>query len=446
MQGRSLSLVTIALNSFAFLAFLIVNSIGLPVAAQKPSGYEIERGRVMLQAVKADLKKHYYDPQFRGMDLEARFKAAEEKIKTASSLGQILGTIAQALIDLNDSHTYFVAPERSFQTEYGWQVQMVGDQALVTAVKPGSDAETKGLRPGDRIVTADGIELDRQNMWIFKYLYNSLRPQPGIRVEIVKPDGHQQQLALLAKVKQGKLVRDLTTGEDYNDLVRRAENESRLLRHRYVEFGDDLFIWKMPNFDMPRMDVDDFVGKFRKRKGLLLDLRGNGGGYEETLLRLIANMFDHDVTVANVKSRKEQKTVIAKSRGNEIFKGKLVVLIDSRSGSASELFARIVQLEKRGIVIGDVSAGAVMRSRMYDHQLGVDTVVPYGVSITESDVIMSDGSSLEHVGVVPDESRLPTAADLAANRDPVLAYAASLLGVEMQSEKAGSLFPIEWRK
>ena len=59
---------------------------------------------------------------------------------------------------------------------------------------------------------------------------------------------------------------------------------------------------------------------------------------------------------------------------------------------------------------------------------------------------MADGKSLEHVGVTPDEIKLPAAADLAAHRDPVLAYAASLLGVTMTAEKAGSFFPIEWRK
>ena len=120
--------------------------------------------------------------------------------------------------------------------------------------------------------------------------------------------------------------------------------------------------------------------------------------------------------------------------------------MEARRFRAAELFARTMQLEKRGIVIGDVSSGAVMRSREYPHELGVDTVVFYGVSITDADIIMSDGNSLEHVGVTPDEVRLPTAADLAAKRDPVLAYAASLAGVKLEPEKAGALFPLEWRK
>jgi C-terminal processing protease CtpA/Prc len=105
-----------------------------------------------------------------------------------------------------------------------------------------------------------------------------------------------------------------------------------------------------------------------------------------------------------------------------------------------------VQLEKRGVVIGDVSAGAVMRSKQYDHNLGTDTVIFFGASITDADVVMTDGKSLERVGVIPDEVKVPTASDLAAKRDPVLAYAAILAGVNISPEKAGALFPIEWKK
>ena len=87
-----------------------------------------------------------------------------------------------------------------------------------------------------------------------------------------------------------------------------------------------------------------------------------------------------------------------------------------------------------------------MRAIHYGHQIGADTVVFYGVSVTDADLILSDGKSLEHSGVTPDEPMLPTPADLVAKRDPVLAKAAALVGVKIEPEKAGSLFPVEWRK
>jgi hypothetical protein len=61
-------------------------------------------------------------------------------------------------------------------------------------------------------------------------------------------------------------------------------------------------------------------------------------------------------------------------------------------------------------------------------------------------VITPDGKSLEKTGVVPDEVLLPTGADLASSRDPVLSHAVTLTGATLSPEEAGQLFPIEWPK
>ncbi|HEY3037762.1 MAG TPA: hypothetical protein VGJ66_03440 [Pyrinomonadaceae bacterium] len=58
---------------------------------------------------------------------------------------------------------------------------------------------------------------------------------------------------------------------------------------------------------------------------------------------------------------------------------------------------------------------------------------------------MSDGTSLEFVGVTPSESLLPTAVDLREQRDPVLSGAASMLGVKLDPVEAGKLFPFKWK-
>lgn len=425
-------------------SLILVSLVALAASAQiLPIGRERNRGRAMLKEIKEDLKKNYYDPTFRGIDIETRFKQAEERIEKATHQNEIFGIIAETLVDLNDSHTYFVPPGRSYTFEYGWQMQMIGDKCYVVAVKPGSNAEAKGLKQGDEIYTIDNIGPIRENLWKINYLYYSLTPRTRIRLNVIKPDGKQHDLEIESKVVDRKWSMETS---DFLDLVEKQEKEDRQNNHRFYEAGEDLLIWKMSEFDLESQKVDSIVGRAKKHKALILDLRGNGGGRVHTLSRLIANLFDRDIKLGDIKRRTETKPLIAKTRGNDRFNGKLIVLIDSESGSAAELLARVVQLEKRGIVIGDVSSGAVMISRQYSHQHGIGPVIFYGASITDSDIIMTDGKSLEHIGVTPDERKLPTPAQLAAKHDPVLAYAASLTGVTITPEKAGELFPVIWSK
>lgn len=429
-------------------AIFALSALGsLSPAQAQLSKEDRERARIMLESAKDDIKKNYYDPTFRGIDLEARFQAAKEKLDKATTNGQMFGVIAQMMLDLKDSHTFFLPPARAASVEYGWQMQMIGDKCFVVAVKPGSDAEAKGLKPGDLIHSVAGFTPSRENLWILQYLIYTLRPQPGLKVIAQGPGAQPRELDVMAKIGTVKKTIDLGAegAVDYLEVIREAQNEARLNAHRYYEIGEDLFVWKMPQFDMAKTDVDDMMNKVRKRKALILDLRGNLGGSEETMLRLIGNLIDHDVKVGELKRRKESKQLVAKTRGDSVFKGQLVLLVDSRSGSASEVLARVIQLEKRGVVLGDRTSGAVMRSRSYEHHIGTDVIVYYGTSITDADVIMADGASLEGVGVTPDEVILPTAVDMAAGKDPVLANAFSRVGVKIDPEKAGTLFPVRWK-
>ncbi len=431
----------------AFAALYFLSSHLIPGAvAQQNLNFERDRGRIMLGQIKSDIKKNYYDPTFHGMDLEERFKMAEQKINQATSIGHIFGIIAQAVIELNDSHTIFIPPPRAARTDYGWQMQIVGDACYVVAVKPGSDAEKKGLKLGDMIHQIDGVTPVKENLWKIEYLYYTLRPQPGMRVIAQSPGQQPRQLDVMAKVEQGRQHIDLTNAIDFMEMIREAESEGRLRAHRYYELGSDALIWKMPAFDLSQEGLDNMMGKIKKRNSLILDLRGNPGGDLDMLLRLIGHLFDHDVTVGEVKRRKETKPLIAKTQGKKAYTGKIVVLIDSDSGSASEVLARVLQMEKRATVIGDHSMGAVMVSKGYPHQLGADTVVFYSASVTDADLIMTDGKSLEHIGVEPDEVLRPTAPDLAAKLNPVLSRAAAIVGIKIEPKEAGTMFPIEWRK
>ncbi len=423
---------------FALLAALLVLAQEQPI--QKG---EREDTRTMLSDIKDELKSKYYDPKFHGVDIESRYKDASERISTATSLNQAFGVIAWFMEGLHDSHTVFLPPPRPYIIEQGWRMQMIGDACYVTAVKPGSDAETKGLAPGDQILTINALVPSRTDLHKIGYLFEVLRPQPGLQLQVRDVNGKERTLGIAFHIRETRRIVDVGRG-DFWDEIRESEKNLSLNRRRSVAVGDTI-VWKFPSFMVDEKAADEMISQSMKYKSMVLDLRGNSGGSVDTLLHLVRHFFDHDVKVADVQMRTKTETSIAKSRG-PVFPGKLIVLMDSQSGSASEVFARVVQLERRGVVVGDQSAGAVMEAEVFPHHLASNRVIYFAAEITRANLVMSDGKSLENVGVSPDVPLLPTAADLHNNRDPGLAHALSLLDEKVSAEEAGKLFPVQWRE
>jgi carboxyl-terminal processing protease len=419
---------------------MVLTSLAMaPLAAQQPpaaksiSRYDRGLGLTMLSQVKVDLKDNYYDKTFHGMDVDAAFAEAEQRLKAASTINETIGTIAELLMRLNDSHTTFLPPDRRARVVYGWQASMIGDEPYVTAVLPGSDAEKKGLAPGDRIIAWNRFLPSRANLWQIYYLYNFVRPQAMQRVIVRKPDGTEKPIDV-----ESKLL-DRPHQMDLDDLFEEILSASAAMpaNDQWTTVGDT-FVWRSRSFVVPKQ-MDDVVKQARASKSMILDLRGNAGGNVEALRELAARLFDRNVRIGIEKTRHGDKPIDAKGR-KDAFAGPLIVLVDSGSASASEITARLVQIEKRGTVIGDRTAGAVMTARLFPHTLGIDSIAFYATTITVGDVQMTDGGTLEHAGVVPDEILLPTGADLAAGRDPVLARAVSALGGRLTAEQAGRLF------
>ncbi len=416
-----------------------------PARSQQLSSIDRDNAISMLDNISKEIQKHYYDAKFHGIDWAATARDARQKIKSSTSLNMALAHIAQAMVSLNDSHTFFLPPPRPYIHNYGYQTRMIGEQCFILRVRPGSDAESKGLKAGDELLALDGYTPHRDTIWKMEYRYNVLRPEPGQTLVLRDPQGQVRKIDIMAKIKTLARVEDFSH-YGIGDYVRRDENEEHLLRARWAEVGDDVGILKIPVFMFDQAEVESMMSRAGKRPALILDLRGNPGGAVDTLKYLVGGLFEKDIKIADRVGRKESKPEVAKAWNHGVYTGKLVVLVDSRSASASELLARIVQLEKRGMVLGDRSSGSVMEARRYEYTLGQDSMTFYGASITESDLIMSDGNSLEHHGVTPDELVLPTAADLAAGRDPVLSRAVTLLGGKLSPEDAGKLFPYEWPK
>jgi carboxyl-terminal processing protease len=418
---------------------------GILVQSGAPSNLNGGRGKIMLRELRATLERHYYDPSYGGRDLNLLFAPAEKRLDAAKSASDVLSALALPLLDLEDSHTFFVPPTRGVRTDYGWEMSVVGDGVFVTAVKPGSDAASKGLKPGDRVLSVNNQVPTRENLWKLHYIFGGLRPQPGLVVKVQRPDGSSAELTLRAKTTPRQRTLDFTSEAGWQDEILDYEHSAIEMTNREVELDANTFLWKMPTFSQETMDVDRVIGKARRFKTLILDLRGNGGGLVETLERLAAHFLGPDKPIGTTVMRKERK--LHKTKGvREPYEGRLIVLVDSRSASAAEMLAGLVKFYKRGTVIGDRTAGAVMESIVVPHMLGAERVIQYAMSVTVADVLMPDGARLEKIGVMPDERMFPSPQDLAAGRDPVLAHAAALAGATLTPEAAGRLFPKEWRK
>jgi C-terminal processing protease CtpA/Prc len=434
-------------NAAIVVAIVLVSLSGGVLCSQqtKLDSTNIYRARGILRDAYDNLKKHYYDPKYQGLDIDARYHEYDAKIQNASSLAGAFGLVASYLDALNDSHTFFNPPSRPYRIDYGYRMQIFGDDCFVTRVRPGTDAESK-VHPGDQVIDYNSYAVKRAVFWKINYYFDSLAPQRGSSLVLRDTQGQERKIVVDAKMRELKRVLDISGSSGDTDIwqmVREQETYDHAVRQRYYEVPD-VMIWKMPEFFLNDGEVDHLFGMVRKHKTLILDLRGNPGGEILTLERMLGNVIDHDVKIADRVGRKEMKPEIAKTRGNSAFTGKLIVLVDSGSASAAELFSRVVQLEHRGIVIGDRTMGAVMEARGYSGSQGTDTKIFYGFSITEADLIMQDGKSLEHVGVTPDEVIIPSAKDLAAGRDPVLSRAAELAGLNIEPAAAGKMFPFEW--
>lgn len=424
---------------FLLWLFAFVTWAACPGWTQEIS--KVERGwaQDMLKTVANDIRNNYYDPKFHGVNWDAKVAETKQQIDQAPSMGMALARIAALVDSLNDSHTYFFPPGRAHSYDYGWTYQFIGERCYVTHIRPGSDAEAKGVKPGDEVLTINGFMPERKDTWKLDYLFGVLNPQPSLRVLMqYAANGSSREIELKTKIRQLKRSTDLSWS-----LLRELDNAQHYLRARGVELGDDLMVIKFPNFFFTNTEIADIMNRAQKHRTLIMDLRENTGGSVDTLKWFVGALFDKEVKIADRVTRKETKEIVSKPQRNS-FTGKLIVLVDSKSASASEVLARVVQLEKRGTVIGDLTSASVMESRSFPNQLGGDLVLFYGETITDADLIMKDGKSLEHIGVTPDVVVLPTAGDLANGRDPVLAQAAEMAGVKLTPEMAGKLFPYEW--
>lgn len=302
-----------------------------------------------------------------------------------------------------------------------------------------SDAATQGVKPGDRVIAVDRFAANRGDRWNLEYFYYALAPRSAVRLTLQSPGDSVRSVVAQAKVTPRSAIMDLTRGDDIWRIIRQSQNVEHAHRSRFMEFGNDVLVWKLPDFTADGRDIDRFMRRAQGFKALVIDLRGDPGGLESTLLRLAGDLVGADTF--GVRRERNKTKPLRTEAGGPRFTGTVVAVVDAQSVSAAEILAYLLQMRRRGTVVGDRTAGAVMEARGYDHRVGTEVVVLYYTSVTVADLVFADGTRLEGRGVIPNESILPSGADFAARCDPALARAITLAGHSVTPEAAGALFP-----
>ncbi len=261
----------------------LVLFLGLAAGAHLALGQQISKSardvsEGILEAISSDVRKQYYDPNLHGTNWDQVVSGTRQRIEKAPSYDMALAYITDALNRLHDSHTFMIPPRRNFRYQYGWQYSMVGDDCFVMHVRPGSDAERKGLHPGDRVISIGGYVPRRSTLWEAQYMFGLLHPVPELPLDVVSPSGNKKHVVIDAKVRP---MPQLSPFEETAAEIRDEETENFIGRTRFAAVDGDVLVVKFPEFEFSALEVQGIFDKALQHKGMVLDLRENPGGNEK---------------------------------------------------------------------------------------------------------------------------------------------------------------------
>jgi len=321
------------------------------------------------------------------------------------------GAIRGMVESLGDAHTMFLTPSQrvmfgqDLEGEFGGigvTIRM-NEQGQLMAVKtlPGTPAERAGIKPGDLILAVDGKPIQGLDT---AQAISMIRGPTGTVVRLV--------------IKRG-------TEEPFDIVLTRAVVSLPTLESRMLE--DGIAYLALSEFNAKagagvRSALKDLLAQ--KPRGLILDLRGNPGGYLH-IAEEVASEFFGDGLILFERSPDGAETRHSVRPGGRATEIPLAVLVDGGSASASEIVAGAIQDRSRGVLIGERTFGK--GSVQITEQLKDGA----GLQITIRRWYTPAGHQIDGKGLTPDVEVPLTEQDLQAARDPQLAAAvAHLLGQE----------------
>ncbi len=260
---------------------------------------------------------------------------------------EVMKTGIDAMLEELDPYTEYI-PESDIEdyklkyvsTQYGGIGATISNRegkVIVAEPYEGFPAQKAGLRAGDELLEINGIKLNNKNS---EQVSSMLKGSKGTSVKLLV------QRPGLAKPKEINIIREE---------IRQANVPY------YGMLDNNIGYIKLDKFlENSAKEVRDALFELRKNNlnGLVLDLRFNGGGILQEAVKIVNLFVEKDVTVVIQKGRNSEKTISYKTFNNsEEPNLPLVILINSRSASASEIVAGSLQDLDRAVVIGQRSFG-----------------------------------------------------------------------------------------
>ncbi len=334
--------------------------------------------------------------------------------RTHNTTDELFSTFVNAITSTMDPHTNYMAPidKRTFDEMLsgkfygiGAQLRETDGQIKVLSLVTGSPSWKSGeIKPDDIIIKVG--QGDQPPVDITSYalpdavkLIRGSTKGSEVRLTLKKPDG---------TVKVVSLLRDEINLDDVFAKSAIIEGEHKLGYIFLPEFYAD--------FENPagRRSSTDMAIEVQKLKdanvdGIIIDLRGNGGGSLQDVVDMVG-LFVKRGPVVQVKGRGERASILDSREKEPVYTGPLVVMVNEQSASASEIFAAAIQDYHRGIVIGSTSTfgkGTVQRSVSLDPQSQNFLFNRSGdglgdVKLTFRKFYRIDGGATQLRGVVPD--------------------------------------------
>ncbi len=228
----------------------------------------------------------------------------------------------------------------------GISFQIYKDTILVISPIPSGPAEKLGILAGDKIVTIDG-ESATGSLLDNNYVFKRLRGDKGTKVNI----------SIFRKGRKNLIEYTIT-----RDKIPINSIDATFMA------GDEIGYIKLNRFS--RTSMDEFrkgIGELKDKgmESLILDLRGNSGGYLDVAIDLSDEFLGPGKLVLYTEGSSSPKRKYKSSFRGEFEEGKLVILLDEGSASASEIVAGAVQDWDRGLIVGRRSFGKGLVQRPY---------------------------------------------------------------------------------